>query len=736
MKRLYRQMTRLCLIICIIFFRSGVIAQTANYFIGSKYFNEVATIVKPVSATTTILAGYTYLHTSGSNVLDADMLLTCVQNGNVLWSKKWGNPGNSNDMIQDVEIAANGNIIAISIEGGEYYGTTNKAMGIYRIDQYTGNILYQNRFETWATGGNYGGDEMTGVCELPNGNIVVVGTHNPDPAYNLQQGIVVTYCPTLTFIAKELQDLATSPPNIFKDVIVDAFQSDKNYVYIVGGYYDQANAVWEGMTVNYAPPADKDAWGNVVTCPTSPGFMPSLPGRFLNNGIFPLHDGNMTNLIFTEIQPISDRYQPYLISGRLSDDCCGLSNSEQVVFLGNSIGQPFAVASVKNGKALSNTSRVVLESFTRDPDVSHYSFNFFTTENPDASFNDPVLTGSAAVIDGTISHYSATYVPGFPPNWFNTTIDYSRKGSFTTGFYYPNSFLDVAYDPIGMLYAAGATNDQNNIGGTDMYLAVSTTGFNDIIHDHAYCEHQKDDITINNPPNYPLYVLLPPGLPQAVHQLDNMIPVDAELAIKKNCGEATSPCGTVKISSLWTGSTGHGSICNFDISAVVIPGAGWSVSAYTWTGTPPAPIGYSILTPGVNTNTWSGVSIPNSLSAVIYLTVDLVNAAGEFCELTETITITCDANGVGHRETNNPETSSIKDMPLTIYPNPAYDHITIKGGTEGINRVSITDIAGKQVKDVKYSNVAETIVPLDGLSTGTYFIQINNKINRIITKTN
>jgi hypothetical protein len=72
---------------------------------------------------------------------------------------------------------------------------------------------------------------------------------------------------------------------------------------------------------------------------------------------------------------------------------------------------------------------------------------------------------------------------------------------------------------------------------------------------------------------------------------------------------------------------------------------------------------------------------------------------------------------------------------FSAYPNPATNSITVANNESIIlNSISITDINGRNVKEVKVNNVSETEVNISDLSSGIYFMNINTDNGKAVKK--
>jgi len=60
-----------------------------------------------------------------------------------------------------------------------------------------------------------------------------------------------------------------------------------------------------------------------------------------------------------------------------------------------------------------------------------------------------------------------------------------------------------------------------------------------------------------------------------------------------------------------------------------------------------------------------------------------------------------------------------------IYPNPAYDYITVKGNN--MQHITIYDITGKIISEINLNNVSQTDISVSGLANGLYLLQIHSE---------
>ena len=71
---------------------------------------------------------------------------------------------------------------------------------------------------------------------------------------------------------------------------------------------------------------------------------------------------------------------------------------------------------------------------------------------------------------------------------------------------------------------------------------------------------------------------------------------------------------------------------------------------------------------------------------------------------------------------------------LSIFPNPATNAITVSSANESLTSITIVDVAGKTLIDVSNVNLESQTIDVSTLSQGIYFVNINNKITKRITK--
>lgn len=69
---------------------------------------------------------------------------------------------------------------------------------------------------------------------------------------------------------------------------------------------------------------------------------------------------------------------------------------------------------------------------------------------------------------------------------------------------------------------------------------------------------------------------------------------------------------------------------------------------------------------------------------------------------------------------------------LTVYPNPASEHISVQDPNDAVGYVAVINLVGKKVKEFDF--VKDEPMPIGDLPKGMYLVQIQDR-NRQILKT-
>lgn len=81
-------------------------------------------------------------------------------------------------------------------------------------------------------------------------------------------------------------------------------------------------------------------------------------------------------------------------------------------------------------------------------------------------------------------------------------------------------------------------------------------------------------------------------------------------------------------------------------------------------------------------------------------------------------------------------TTSFESNNVLLYPNPSHSSIqvSLQNTTETIDRVSITDVSGKNIRNLKSTSVSQLTIDVSELSKGMYFVEIITQNGLKLTK--
>lgn len=68
-----------------------------------------------------------------------------------------------------------------------------------------------------------------------------------------------------------------------------------------------------------------------------------------------------------------------------------------------------------------------------------------------------------------------------------------------------------------------------------------------------------------------------------------------------------------------------------------------------------------------------------------------------------------------------------------IYPNPAYDMITVKSNSRYLNNLDVYDVLGSRLKSLKINSVDNYILDISELKSGIYFVRITDSLGEVNT---
>lgn len=205
------------------------------------------------------------------------------------------------------------------------------------------------------------------------------------------------------------------------------------------------------------------------------------------------------------------------------------------------------------------------------------------------------------------------------------------------------------------------------------------------------------------------------------------------MAIGTDCtgGPLGSPCGYIDLN--WSYAGTRGGNCLFNVSVLTAPAPGYTLS-------PVNPYSYEVSNPYLPP-TWGPLPstvIESTPGTAVFgfqtlrVCVKFRNiATQEDCILCITKRITCE-NGLGGSIYKPGNTTSVAqtspgENKITLYPNPASDHLTIDCSKDILGASYILkDITGKQLQTGIISTSGQ-IIRIDELPKGVYILQISQQ---------
>jgi hypothetical protein len=216
------------------------------------------------------------------------------------------------------------------------------------------------------------------------------------------------------------------------------------------------------------------------------------------------------------------------------------------------------------------------------------------------------------------------------------------------------------------------------------------------INNQLICSTSNPSITINTAGNSGISI----GLSDQAN--GKWVPFDGAIDDIGIWSRALTECEIKKLyyAPSFTASASSATICagqSLTLSAGGVPNYAWSSGA----------------------NTASTIVTP---SASVVYTVTSTYTAG--CTDTKTVSVTVNAcTGINENQLS---------QEISIYPNPTKENITIVSNSNIIGKTySITDQLGKLISNGKLTS-EDMKISLNGLSTGLYFLKIENQIFKIV----
>ncbi len=154
-------------------------------------------------------------------------------------------------------------------------------------------------------------------------------------------------------------------------------------------------------------------------------------------------------------------------------------------------------------------------------------------------------------------------------------------------------------------------------------------------------------------------------------------------------------------------------------------------------------IGYqwftSFFSTGITSTSSFGVPVPAGGTGYATVVFYALNANGDTCKFTRTITFHCDekqqhmmprspGQGAGDGKTG------FKPEEIMIFPNPTDNVVKITAKNVEIHTIQVIDVNGKKVRDLSYEHTTSTSIPLNPLPPGSYLFKVNNTTSKVIVK--
>ena len=113
--------------------------------------------------------------------------------------------------------------------------------------------------------------------------------------------------------------------------------------------------------------------------------------------------------------------------------------------------------------------------------------------------------------------------------------------------------------------------------------------------------------------------------------------------------------------------------------------------------------------------------------------VDLMDPSGNTTYSASTITLAPGSFRIfgNQQATLSIDENTIKESILTLYPNPTKNSFSL---SREVQSVVVFDITGKQVKQFSNANIKNNLFSVTDLTSGIYFVRIQDSENKVETK--
>lgn len=140
---------------------------------------------------------------------------------------------------------------------------------------------------------------------------------------------------------------------------------------------------------------------------------------------------------------------------------------------------------------------------------------------------------------------------------------------------------------------------------------------------------------------------------------------------------------------------------------------------------------FEVIVPNTETEVWELLSF--DFSEVIGMVYPRLTFFPDFPEARETGSL-CYIDNIGFEGTFDFGTSLKENnrISLTIYPNPAAEKIAVK--CEGINRITITNLIGQNVKSFQFQKSDQAVLDIADLTRGIYFLTVESSAGTASSK--
>jgi hypothetical protein len=556
-----------------------------------------------------IIAGYDY-SIVGGDISNSQMILMKVNAAgtSIIWQEKFGVAG-KNNLIQNMIITADNNIVIVGTAGRDAVYNNNRAV-MMKFKSLDGSLLWQNNLYDNAL--TIGGEVYYAVTQLGtagNSQLVAVGAHDARPGTS-DALISMVDQNSGTLIYSEVYNVDDNSSEALLGVCTSA---DGLSVYIAGDY--NGADYQDGRVHMYTP-------GMYAVGPYVPGhfvwndwFDFSLPGLSVNgNGVVTAGNLQLNDNFLSDIYLSGGKL--LVLGGNLNDYTFTGGEGESVLRLNAVDGSGPELWQVQSSNDLyANTAKFTVVN----------SDHIINVQAPSNAWNDPIIWLSGSPASTVVTDITSLTAPPI------TTIPVK----YTSPAPCLHSLMDMTI--VGPnLYMAGATNDPYyGFGQNDIYIVNTPTNLPiDNLCDNADTTGKLAVPITSLTHTMNMYNFTPDFI--------DLTPVPTFYNIDTLCGKINpvhQPCSSsfdtinTNISATDTFSANG---CAYICTANSVLGYGWTMAEYIWNLGGGPIIDYSTAS---TDNQY--VTVPYLGTQVVTVTYVAVDLAGDTCNFTQTITLTC-----------------------------------------------------------------------------------------------